>query len=165
MSLPPMQIYQFEDQLEQAVSAWLLKNGVNDVSKQRDMPVKLEDGTVQNLKTPRVVPKVLFGGFGQNEHYYINSVGRWLDIGVGTLYLKIVTRRDTSEPTHAYLRGLCRYLMQQASQITGLLKYHQIEKIIEQQSTASLGADKLHDLSSLSFQTWLRIRPEFFPLT
>lgn len=163
--LPRMEIYQFEDQLEQAVQAWLLKNGVNDVSKQRDFPVKLEDGTTQILKTPRVEAKLLFGGFGQNEHYHVNAAGRWLDIAVGTLYLKVVTRRSGSEPSHSYLRGLCRYLMQQASQISGLMKYHQIEKIIEQPSTVTFEADKLHDHSALSFQVWLRIRSEFFPVS
>lgn len=165
MSLPSMQIYQFEDELERAVTAWLQKNGVNDPAKQRDMPVKLEDGTPLTLKTPRVEAKFLNGGMASKEHYYVNAVGKWLDLADGTFYLKVVTRRDASEPTHGYLRGLCRYLMQQVPSITALLKYHKIEKLIEAQSTITFEADKLHDLSALSFQTTMRIRSEFFPIT
>jgi hypothetical protein len=165
MAMPPMQIYQFEEELERATAAWLLANGINDPKKQRDHNFKLEDGTPVTLITPRVEVKFLCGGFGANEHYHCNSGGTWLDIASGTLYLKIVTRRDAPEPSHSYLRGLCRYLMQSASQITGRMKYHIIEKILEQSSTVAFDADKLHDVSSLSFQTSIRIRSEWFPVT
>lgn len=158
-----MQIYQFEDELEKAVATILLKNGINDVTKQRDYKIKLEDGTVRTLKTPRVEPKYLCEGLNTLEHYYLVGTTKWLDFAVGTLYLKVITRRDIAEPSHAYLRGLCRYLMQFATAITGAMKYHQIEKIIETQSTTTFEADKLHDVSALTFRTTLRVRGEWFP--
>lgn len=165
MAAPPIQIYQFEDEFERAVVALLFKNGVNDPAKQRDYPIKLEDGTPAKLKTPRVEVKLLNGGFATIEHYYVNNIGKWLDIAAGTVYLKVVTRRDASEPSHSYLRGLCRYVMQQVPAISAVMKYHLVEKMIETQSTATFEADKLHDVSALSFQVWLRIRNTFFPTT
>ena len=166
MSLPPMQIYQFDDELERATSAWLLKNGVNDPVKQRDWNIKLEDGTPLTLKVPRVETKVLFSGFGRKHYFVVPQTGvPWLDLADGITYLKVVTRRDDKESSHAYLRGLCRYLMQQVPSITPLLKYHKIEEMFETQSTVTFEADRLHDVSALSFQTTLRIRNEFFPTT
>lgn len=166
MSLPRMEIYAFEDSLERATAAWLLANGVNDPAKQRDNPIKLEDGTPVTLKTPRVEVKFLCGGFPR-EHYFVvpQTQVRWLDIASGTLYLKIVTRRDKLEPSHAYLRGLCRYLMQQVTEISSKMTYHIIEKMLEQSSTVAFEADKLHDVSALSFQTDIRIRTGAFPTT
>lgn len=164
--LPPMEIYQFEDQFERAVAAILLKNGVNDPAKQWDMPINLEDGTVAHLKTPRVEVKFQNGGLAPKEHYYIAANGvPWLDLADGTMYLKIVTRRATPEPSHAYLRGLCRYVMQQVPAISAVMKYHLVEKMIEAASTVTFEADKLHDVSALSFPVTLRIRNEWFPVS
>lgn len=164
MSLPRMEIYAFEDELERATAAWLLQNGVNDPKKQRDNPIKLEDGTPVTLKTPRVEIKFMCAGFPRELYYIVPQTSlRWLHIASGTLYLKIITRRTDSEPSHAKLRGLCRYLMQQAGEISAKMQFHIIEKILEQSSTAAFEADKLHDVSSLSFQTDIRIRPGAFP--
>lgn len=167
MTLPQhLEIYEFEDQWEMAVQTWLLQNGVNDPKKQKEYGHKLEDGSIKHLKTPRVEVRYLNTGFAQNEHYYCGTVSRWLDITAGTTYLKIVTRRsDTSYQEHRRLRSLCRYLMQWAPNLTALMTYHEVEKIIESQSAITLEADRLHDLSSLSFQTWLRIQPQYFPTT
>lgn len=164
MALPPMQIYAFEDELEKAVQSFLLMNGVNEVSKQREDRLNL-DGKVHTLRTPRVQAQCVFHGFGPNEHYYVvPSTGiRWLDIGKGTLYLKVVTRREVNEQSHAALRGLCRYLMQQVQKISTLLKYHIVEKMIEQSCTLSFDPDRIHDISALSFDVWLRIRNSNFP--
>lgn len=162
-TLPPMQVYDFETQFEMGVQAWLLVNGVNEVKKQREDKIDT-DGGKKTLRTPRVEARCLFQGFGPNEHYHIGTDNRrWLDIGKGTLYLKIVTRRDEKDQIHSALRGLCRYLMQQVPQISAMLKYHKVEKMIEQNSTVTLEADKNHDVSALSFDVWLRIRPEHFP--
>lgn len=164
MSLPPMQIYQFEDEFERAVQTILTQNGVNDVKKQREHKIKLEDGSIQTLKAPRMEVKYLNGGFAQSEHQFITPDGkRWLDLASGIVYLKIVTRRDVVEPSHAYLRGLGRYVMQQAITISGLMKYHIVEKMMEQSSTVTFEADKIHDTSALSFNVWLRIRNTWFP--
>jgi len=164
MALPPMQIYAFEDELERAVNSVLLANGVNDPSKQRDWKVDI-DGTPMALKTPRVQVQFINGGFANREHYYVNSSGRWLDFADGIMYLKIVTRREDGEVSHAALRGLCRYVMQQVSAISAAMKYHLIEKMIETQTAISFDNDRLHDVSALSYQTTLRIRPEWFPVS
>lgn len=164
MSLPPMEIYAFEDEFQRAAETILRKNGVNDVSKQQDSPVKLDDGTTLTLKTPRAEVKFLNGGMAPKEHYFIASNNvRWLDFADGIAYVKIVTRRSSKDSSHAYLRGLCRYAMQQVQEISAVMKYHLIEKMIETSSTVSFEADKIHDVSALSFNLTLRIRNTWFP--
>lgn len=163
MSTPNMRIYMFEDEFEKAICSHLIANGVNDPKKQREHKLDA-DGSVVPLKTPRVETKFLGGGFTR-EHYWVNtSTGeRWLDIFSGVLYLKIVTRRDEKETSHSYLRALCRWLMQQVSTISAKMNLHQIEKMLEQSSAITFEADKIHDVSTLSFQVDLRIRPTAFP--
>jgi hypothetical protein len=159
-----MEIYQFEDEYERAVAAWLLANGVNDPKVQRQDDIKLEDGSKRTLTTPRVEVKFMCSGLTREHYHVVTQTGAtWLDFADGVLYLKIVTRRDVKEPSHSYLRGLCRYAMQFASSISGKMKYHKIEKVLESSSTSTMEADKNHDVSALSFNTTLRIRPEFFP--
>ena len=156
---PNPAVYYFEDAVEKAVQGWLAQNGVNDPAKQRDEKL---DG--QTLVTPRVEVKSIFGGFEQNEHYYIRSDGqRWLDIGAGQLYLKIVTRREAGESAHSILRGQCRALIQQAAAISALMPLHWVEKIIEQPTAINFDEERKHDISAISFQIWIRIRPTSFP--
>lgn len=163
-AVPPMEVFQFEDQLEAGVNAYLRSKGVNDVSKQRDYKIEFkgEDGNTQiaTLKTPRVEPSFISAGCGRKHYHAASGLP---DLWDGTLYLKIVTRRDGSEPTHKTLRSLCRYVMLFVSDISALMKFHKIEEMFEIQSSKSFDADKLHDVSALSFQTCLRIRPEFLP--
>jgi len=45
------------------------------------------------------------------------------------------------------------------------MKYHIVEKMIESTSTITFEADKMHDVSALSFPVTLRIRSEFFPVS
>jgi hypothetical protein len=151
--------------METAVSAWLMENGINDPKKQQDSSTDV-DGKKITLKTPRVEVKFLSSGLTR-EHYYVNQTtrNRWLDMADGVLYLKIVTRRQDSDPSHSILRGTCRYLMQFASSISGKMVNHVIEKIIEASSTITVEADKNHDVSALSFPTTLRILPAAFPTT
>lgn len=151
------QIYAFEDALEKAVGGWLAKNGINDPVKQRD---EKADGSA--LKTPRVEVKAIFGGY-PSEHYFVNAAGnRWLDIGAGTLFLKVVTRREPGEISHAMLRGQCRGVMQFAAEISALMPLHKIEKIIEQPTAINIDEERKHDISALQFSVWQRIRPEAF---
>jgi hypothetical protein len=160
MARMPMECFQFEDQLERAVASILLKNGVNDVAKQRDSQVELPDGKKMTLKTPRVEAKYLSAGLSRKHYHPASGMP---DLSDGILYLKIITRRDVAEPSHAYLRGLCRYLMLFVSDISAVMKFHKIEEMFETQSTTSFEADKNHDVSALTFQTCLRIRSEWFP--
>jgi len=154
-------LYAYEDALETAVNGWLSKNGVNDPKKQ--MQEEVGDVT---LTTPRVETKSSFAGSAR-EHYYVRQTdgARWLDMADGTLYLKIVTKREAGEVTHAMLRGQCRGLMQFAAEISALMPLHQIEKIIEQSTGVNFDSDRLYDISSLSFQFTLRIRASAFPTT
>lgn len=162
MAKAPVEVFQFEDEFERAVAAVLLKNGVNDVAKQRDSQFELADGKKMTLKTPFVSPQFRCSGLTK-KHYHPAS--GYPDFADGILILKIVTRRDVAEPSHAYLRGLCRREMLFVSEISAVMKYHKIEEMFETQSTTSFEADKLHDVSALSFQTTLRIRPEWFPVS
>jgi len=170
--LPNPLAYAFEDAVEQAAQSWLIANGLKNVDRQRGN---------DSLPTPRVECHALFGGFQQNEHYYISPAAwaanvaagldmskpsnqpRWLDIGVGQLILKVVTRRDDKDMTHPMLRGTCRFLMQNADAISNKMTLHAVEKIIESTSTATYEDDKTHDVSALSFAVWLRILPAAFP--
>lgn len=164
------ELYMFEDVIEKAVSLWLESNGINDPAKQQDSRID-DNGSVITLKTPRVEVKALFSGGFKREHYYVNQSTneRWLDIGDGITYVKIVTRRpgDRSggqeSPSHSHLRGLCRGLMQKVQSISSKMTCHKIEKMIETQSSITVEADKNHDVSALSFETSLRILPQHFP--
>jgi hypothetical protein len=164
VSTPNVKIYCFEDQLEGAVKAWLLKNGLNEVNKQQDDPITI-DGKKYTLKTPRVEVRFNFAGFS-TEHYHINQSTKetWLDIGYGTLYLKIVTRRD-GNVTHTMLRGTCRWLMQNRGSIGDYLEFHTLEKILEKDSSISFVADEMHDVSVLQFDVKMSIKPSKFPST
>jgi len=154
-------IYAFEDALETAVQGWLSKNGVNDPKKQMH-----EDVDGRTLTTPRVETKSSFAG-SSREHYYVRQTdgARWPDMADGTLYLKIVTKREAGDVTHAMLRGQCRGLMQFAAEISALMPLHQVEKILEQSTAVNFDADRKYDLSSLSFDFTLRIRSTAFPTT
>lgn len=158
---PNPNVYWFEDALETACQGWLTANGINDPAKQRDE--KIEG---QTLTTPRVECKCIFGGFDQNEHYYVRQSdgARWLDIGAGQLFVKIVTRREPGDSTHSILRGMCRQLMQHADEISALMPLHQIEKIIEQPTAVNIDDSRKHDISALGFAVWLRIRSTAFPV-
>jgi hypothetical protein len=165
MSLPNMEIYKFGKWWQTSVMSWLQQNGINDVKKQKDSSIDLADGKTATLKTPRVEAKWLGGGFARELYYVVPQTSqRWLNIYSGIGYLKIVTRRGESE-THDSLEALCRYLMQQVTEISSKMNYHVIEKMLEQSSTISFEADKNHDVSSLSFQTDIRIRTGAFPTT
>lgn len=163
MAMPDLEIYKFRKWWESAVTSWLLKNGVNDPARQREDKIDLE-GKKVTLKTPRVEVKWLGGGFSRELYFVVPQTNlRWLNIYSGTGYLKIVTRRGDPKQDHEAIEALCRYLMQQVSQITAFMKYHRIEKMLEQQQSVTFDNETLHDVSALSFQTDIRIRQEFFP--
>lgn len=157
MSTPNPQIYCFEDELEKSVCAWLVENGINDPKKQRSN---------DNLLTPTVEVRFLFNGF-VSEHYWINQTTkeRWLDLGAGTLYLKVVTRRDDADQVHAKIRGTCRWLMQNRDKISGKMTLHRVDKIVEQASGVTFDNASKHDISSLSFAINMSILPAAFPQT
>lgn len=163
MSTPNPEIYFFEDKLEEAVQAHLLANKITNGVKQRD-DAKDADGKKAPLETPRVEVKVLFQGF-PTEHVWISPTNeRWLDIGYGQMLLKIVTRRDGPK-SHAYYRGMCRWLMQNRGVISAKLTFHILEKIVEQSTTISISGDETHDISVLSFNVAMKIKPTSFPQT
>lgn len=165
MSALPAELYMFEDVVEKAGKLWLEENGVNDVKKQQDDEVEV-DGRKVTLKTPRVELQFRSAGLSR-EHYYVNQAtgARWLDLSDGILVLQIITRRGASDQSsHAYLRGLCRYLMQFASSISGKMQYHVIEKIgPEGQGTPTTVVGKNHDASAIQFPITLRILGAAFP--
>ncbi len=162
---PNIQIYFFEDAMEAAVQAHLLANGINDVRKQRDDVIDI-DGKKLTLKAPRVECKFVYQGFS-TEKVWVNQTTKeqWLSTGYGQLILKVVTRRDQSDPTHAWMRGMCRWLMQNRTLINGFMPLHYLEKIIEQSSTISFQADEMHDASAMSFNVAITIKPSSFPQT
>lgn len=152
------QIYAYEDALELAVAGWLSKNGINDPRTQRN---EQQDGST--LPTPRVEVKALFGDMQSREHYYIRPDGmRWIDMSDGTLWLKVVTRREPGEIKHSMLRGQARGLMQFAKNISSLMPLHNIQKIIEQPSAINVDEARKHDITGLQFAVTLQINPAAF---
>jgi len=161
--MPNLEIYKFAKWWQIAVMSWLQQNGINDVKKQRDSSISLADGKTETLKVPRVEAKWNGGGFSRELYYVVPQTSqRWLHIYSGTGFLKIVTKRGNTEE-HETLEALCRYLMQEVAQISSKMTYHIIEKMIEQGSIPSFEGDKNHDLSTIQFQTDIRIRTGAFP--
>lgn len=158
MSATPITVYDFEGALESAVCAYLTANGINDPKKQRGNDL---------LMTPRVEVKFQFGGFPTKHEHVVSTTLRYFDIGHGTLYLKIVTRRDDADQNHSALRSMCRWLMQPSCRqpITDKMEFHLLEDITETASTITFAADENHDVSALAFEVRVRVVAASFPST
>lgn len=153
MSTPNIDVYCFEDALEVGVGSWLLQNGMPVPNLQRGMAT---------LTVPRVELKCLVGAW--EEQYWVNPVGqKYLYIKDGVLLVRIATSRGDSEPSHARLRGMARWCLQDVGSINGKLTHHYLHRAIENPTTPDFGQAEFEDRSTLSFQIRIGIKTASLP--
>lgn len=166
-------IFMVEYWLNIGVSAHLRASGLIDLAKQKDQ---------NGLTTPRVEVKTLWSGW--SAHRLPLPSGTWFDISrPAKLALKVVTKRTDDSSYHDRTVGTIRYLMnlifetpgytpplpgQSSSSGTPLtlsdrLPYHRLASLVDAGATPSFVGNEMQDVTALSFDFVIQIRPSAFP--
>lgn len=148
MSKPRVEIFQFEKQVLIGIAAYFLANGINDPKKQQDE---------KELMTPRVECRYVWGGY--TEHFWLRPsvTEKWFDLGSGTLFTKVITRRNDKDQDHHGMLGLVRSLFVDCAEPSAFMTWHRFERMVEGQSTPTIQSGDYSDETTLSFDTRLQI--------
>jgi hypothetical protein len=152
----------YEAQLEPAVSAVLVADGVN--ASQRFAEERDAQGAIILKQTPFV--DVLLSGAPTGHKHVLDGVEIY-DAWEGTCKFRVNTTRGQDSDQHAGILGQIRFTMlQYASKITAqLAPYHEFRKFKETgEVQRTVDEENRLDISEISFAVYFNVRAGVWPV-
>ena len=161
MSMAPdiQTVYEFEDQIEPAVAAFL--NSLTGAT------VEIQQGS-DNLQTPFFEVQLVMGQ--DKEHYQPvvrtdTTPDLRNDLWDASLRVTLVTNRQLNQSQHRKLRGQARASLYNFNNWqASALPYHELKWIKSASSTPTVQEGENFDVSQMTFDILIGIRPGAWPL-
>jgi hypothetical protein len=152
---PPLEIYDFETQIETAMGLAAINHDFKDVNKQGD------DGI---LLTPRIESKFVCGEQVQRSYVQSATVS-YPNFWRGTHYTRIVTSRKKKIQDHRMLRSLVRWIwMQHDVELSPDMPYLSVVRAWETGTANSFEQTNDENISVIAHSVDFVIKPSAFPV-
>ena len=154
---PDLAVYDFEGQMESALSQAVINSGMVE-------PVKQGDDRV--VQTPRIEGKFVCGAQHQKSYIPPNTSANYgyQNLYEGRFLVKVVTSRKKPDQRHAEFRSKVRWIFQDFDNtLSPNMKYLNIVQALQASCANSFDQNNQDNITVIEFSIWFNIRPSAFP--